>query len=562
MEAMLFSPACRSLEVLRLDEQVALTAEETGSLSRYLAAGRGWKLRELRMGHLGRGMEEGEWGEDIFPLIHALTSPLTSSSFLQVLELRGCRLRGEPIECLARVLSPFFSFSSSAVPCSSPAGSNLFPSLLERRLPLCDLEAGDVRTLLQGLKVEAGEEEGRGKGGGGDGERGGEKGGGGGSGKALRVLELSGNELGQEGCVALWEGLSEGACPAFVELGLVQVRMKDAAMQRGLVEAILRRKREGGRKGRGRGREGGACPCLATLEVLRLSNSFLTSEASTFLAAALHSPARRAEDDLVVREGGREGRRGDALQRLRGLYLDRARNDEYDYFGNDGIHALVYGRRSFEVGRGDEEVEGGHGRGVLTALPRLEVLSLEHNGVGRKGMEVLVEHLEADMDWLNKGWKLARSNRTRRTKKGGKGGREGGRKGGEGKEDTLLTAVPVIKEGGRERQGRGKEGKDEEEEEEEEEIWEEKEIPKGLRTPRLNLLRLGDLPSEKTKRALGHLVTVVEDRNSGVRAWRKALRLQKMQKQTKLKLGLEQNEEEPPEWFANECRLDLVGEVG
>ena len=123
MEAMLFSPACRSLEVLRLDEQVALTAEETGSLSRYLAAGRGWKPRELRMEHLGRGMEEGEWGEDIFPLIHALTSPLTSSSFLQVLELRGCRLRGEPIECLARALSPFSSSSSSAVPSSCRKGS-------------------------------------------------------------------------------------------------------------------------------------------------------------------------------------------------------------------------------------------------------------------------------------------------------------------------------------------------------------------------------------------------------------------------------------------------------
>ena len=114
-----------------------------------------------------------------------------------------------------------------------------------------------MRTLLQGLKVEAGEEEGRGKGGGGDGERGGEKGGGGGSGKALRVLELSGNELGQEGCVALWEVLSEGACPAFVELGLVQVRMKDAAMQRGLVEAIRGgREREGGRAGGEGGREG------------------------------------------------------------------------------------------------------------------------------------------------------------------------------------------------------------------------------------------------------------------------------------------------------------------
>ena len=211
--------------------------------------GRGKQLRELRIEALvlrrreGGGEEEDEQEAatamlqlNIGYFMAAFTQPLTCSPFLQVLELRGCHLRGAQLLCLTPALS---SASSSLASLAAEghyasSGAGLWPFLRELRLSSCEMRAEDVATLMLGLEGEGGRE----------GGRGGEGGGGRGSGTSLRALDVSGKEgLGEEGCMAVWLGLRGGACPCLVGLGVEKVGMTDEAMRVGLIHAVVGRRR-------------------------------------------------------------------------------------------------------------------------------------------------------------------------------------------------------------------------------------------------------------------------------------------------------------------------------
>lgn len=115
--------------------------------------------------------------------------------------------------------------------------------------------------------------------------------------------------------------------------------------------------------------------------------------------------------------------------------------------------------------------------------------------------------------------------------------------------------------------GTGGRKREEGEEENEEEEWKEAEVRKGIKSSRVKVLHLGQpLPydmNEGTKVQLKHLMKTLEVRNSGIRAWEKALRRQRMtRKQRRVKLGVEEGEgkgeEEEQEDFANECLVELM----
>jgi len=156
--------------------------------------------------------------------------------------------------------------------------------------------------------------------------------------------------------------------------------------------------------------------------------------------------------------------------------------------------------------------------GVVTALPRLEVLSFRNCDVEARGVYVFNSYLQAEDEWVWRGWKAAAA--------------------------MLLG-------------GRGRK------EEEEEEEWEEAEVWEGIKSPRLKVVHLGQpLPydiNEGTKAQLKQLMKALEVRNSGVRAWKKVLRRQRMRrKQRRVKLGEEQGEGMSEEEFGNECLVELM----
>jgi hypothetical protein len=215
-------------------------------------------------------------------------------------------------------------------------------------------------------------------------------------------------EEAEEGCVAVWEGLSEGACPSLIALHMEDVGMNDDGIRCGLARAIRKRRTE-------RGGEGGVCPCLTTLEVLRLTRPHLTYLAPLCLTGK-HPNIR-------------------------------------------GFNGMV-----FEEGEGFVEREGARGRwsipesegGALAALPSLEVLSLKYCDLEGMAYQCLHACLEVDDDWVSTGWKSAgfkRENMRRTRRIGNRGderkiGKEEGREEGE-EAGTASEAVPAVGKEGR-----------------------------------------------------------------------------------------------------------------
>ncbi len=334
----LCTPACGRLESLGLDECVALTPEELVSFTRFLTKGYGRCLRELRLTYL----LEYRWSvvapetELMLALARALVGvapaagpgigPSSFSSFsspcLQVVELSGCRLQGEPIRCLAEGL-----------------GRDCWPALQKLRLPAYNVDRDDMAALMHALGGgrKAGEPYTQ-------------------TARSMRVLEWTGADPGMEEFVtddvfhAFFAGLTMGACPCLEELALCGDAMTDDVLELGLCRGIQWRSEPARDSDLGP-----AAPYLGTLQILQLRHTSLSSDGVAVLYQALqrHKALWGLEKE--------EGRRRRSLYGLRELILDQETQGEGNlissFIGDEGVHFLT--------------------AMMPRHLPALEILSLE-----------------------------------------------------------------------------------------------------------------------------------------------------------------------------------------